>query len=188
MTTQLTLLITIAAAVAAAADPAGLACPIPRAIHPPSSDASLRAAKEDTHRPPDCCGVVINKVKYSAPGVICWPVLVGDTVQAQGWPTAIVLNDGTRIYLSEGSRIQIDSTAINIFDGTLFWRIPPASKRRIASLNKPPVSLLQGMAQLRDQKLVVTADTPLPSTVPDIAELIRRFPDASGRMIPSDGP
>ena len=188
MTTRLALLITFAAAVLPAADPAGLACPIPRAIHPPSSDASLRAAREDSRRPPDCCGVVINKLKYSAPGVICWPVLVGDTIQAQGWPTAVVLNDGARIYLSEGSRVQVDLTTISILSGTLFWKIPPASKRRIAALDKPPVTFLQGMAQLRDQKLIVNADMPLPGIVPDIAELIRRFPDASGRLIPSDGP
>lgn len=182
------LLISLVAATLYAADPAGLACPVPRALHSPSSNASLRAAKEDSRRPPDCCGVAINKVKYSVPGVICWPVLEGDRIQAQGWPTIVVLRDGGRVYLSEGSHLHIDSNAIRILSGAAFWKIPAASRRRIAAGDQPPVPTLQGMAQLSNGKLVVTPGRALPDPVPDLAELIRRFQDASGRLIATDGP
>ena len=171
-----------------AAQPAGLACPVPRSPHP-RDEASLRKSYETWKRPPDCCGVAINRVEFSAAGVVCWPLLDIDEVEAKGWPVAIVLFDGSRIHLSEGSSLKLEARdqVIRFVNGTIAWQLPPASKRRVIAQDKP-LGLPRGMAQLRDGKLQVLPNAPFPDFAPDVAELMRRFLYSAGRMLSSDEP
>src|ERR1051326_5088446 len=183
------LLVLLACCAARAGDPIGVACPVPRALHDPSDNASTRMAWLIPTKLATCCGVVINGAPMYAAGVICWPLLHGDDIAAQNWPVALVLFDKSRLLLSEKSRIQFVSreSGIQIKSGTVHWTLPDTSRRQILSGDRP-VAARRGVAILQDGRIVIIPDAPFLNLAPDPVELLRRFPYAIGPLSPSDVP
>ena len=64
-------------------------------------------------------------------GVPSWPLVSGDEVAAKSSPVAISLPDGSRVTLSSGSHLRIDSTAgspaIHLVSGSLQYSIVSGS-------------------------------------------------------------
>jgi len=64
-------------------------------------------------------------------GVPSWPLVSGDEVAAKNSPVAIAMPDGSRVTLSSGSRLRIDSRAgapaIHLVSGSLQYSIVSGS-------------------------------------------------------------